>query len=100
MLSSKKNGSQLTVQLKGKLIASNVESVKTELLQMMAEDILHLILDCKELDMMDSSGITLCIAAQKTMTNRHGQMEFVHLNEDICRLFKLTRLNKHFKSNC
>jgi len=42
MLSSKKNGSQLTIHLKGKLIASNVEAVKSELLQLLADDILHL----------------------------------------------------------
>ena len=58
-----------------------------------------LIIDMQGLELMNSSGLGILIAAMTTLRNNEGRLTLVHVSERIRHLLKITRLLNVFKIN-
>ena len=56
----------------------------------------HLIIDCSNIEIMNSSGLGMLISAQATMKQAGGQCSLQHIPEHVQKLLELTRLNTLF----
>ncbi len=79
------------------LIASNCADLRHELLGLINEGQKKIIIDLKETKMIDSSGIGLLISAKNSLEDAGGgEIELVHISDDIMELFLIMRLENHF----
>ena len=88
-----------TVQLtpRGDIVAAVVQELRQELKTLVDEGARHLVLDCAEVDMVDSVGIGLLIATHNSLKARGGGLALIRVGDDIAGLFKAMRLDKHFE---
>ncbi len=56
----------------------------------------YLVLDLKNVEYMDSSGIGVLIRAFKKMKNKKGKFALLNVNQDIMEILSLASLDKHF----
>lgn len=79
------------------IIASNCAGLRQELLGLINEGEKKIIIDLKDTTMIDSSGIGLLIATKNNLVDAGGgEVELIHISEDIMQLFLIMRLENHF----
>ncbi len=79
------------------VVASMAESFKQELLSTINTYEGKLIIDLAGVDMVDSIGLGVIIAAHNTLTQKESLLEIINVSEDIYGLFSTMRLNRRFK---
>jgi anti-anti-sigma factor len=57
----------------------------------------HIIIDCSQVSIMNSSGLGMLISAQATMKQVGGQCSLRHIPEQVKKLLEMTRLNTLFE---
>lgn len=90
-------GSQATIVLGEKLVASDVQDLKAEMKQLIQEGVTSLSLDCAHLILLDSTGIGCLIAAHNTLVKVNGSLTILHASPDIFDLLCSMRLDRHIK---
>jgi len=85
------------IALKGELDLSCVEEVKPVFLGLLDEDHPNIVIDMKELEFMDSSGLSLIVEVFKRVRVGKGDMKLARLNDSVTKLFEMTRLNQVFE---
>lgn len=83
-----KDGSKLTLILKGRLDTTTAPQLETELKDTV-EGVTDLEFDFQDLEYLSSAGLRVLLAAQKTM-NKQGKMVIRHVNETIQEVFEVT----------
>lgn len=83
-----KNGTELTVVLKGRLDTNTAPELEAEL-QNALEGIERLAFDIKELDYISSAGLRVLLSAQKIM-NKQGSMVVRNAQAPIVEIFEVT----------
>lgn len=78
-----------------RLQAKDVEQFRAALEEIFATSPNGLILDLKEVEFVDSSGLGALVATFK-QAKEHGGMELCHVSPNILTLLKLTHLDKIF----
>lgn len=79
------------------IVASHCEGLREELLSLINEGEKRIIIDLKDTEMIDSSGIGLLIATKNNLTDAGGgEVEIIHISDDIMQLFLIMRLENHF----
>lgn len=80
------------------IVASQCPSLKKEFLEIINSGEKKIIIDLADTEMIDSSGIGLLISIRNSLTNSGGEeIELINLSDDIQQLFKVMRLDNHFK---
>jgi anti-anti-sigma factor len=92
----KKSGNIASVKLENDIVASDVESLKTELKQLLEDGITDLTLDFSKVEMMDSMGIGILIATHNSLKKVDSQLKLINTSADILNLLKTMRLHEHF----
>ena len=87
-ISQRKEGSRLTVALKGRLDTLSAPQLE-EVLHSELRDVTELVIDMQELEYITSAGLRVVLAAKKIMTVQ-GSMELQHVNELIREVFRAT----------
>lgn len=82
------NGSELTVNLTGRLDTTTAPQLEAELKQSFS-GVEKLVLDFAALDYLSSAGLRVLLAAQKAM-NKQGEMIIKNVNETIAEIFEVT----------
>ena len=82
------NGSELTVNLAGRLDTTTAPQLEAELKQSVT-GVEKLVLDFAALDYLSSAGLRVLLAAQKAM-NKQGEMIIKNVNETIAEIFEVT----------
>ena len=82
------NGSELTVNLTGRLDTTTAPQLEAELKQSVT-GVEKLVLDFAALDYLSSAGLRVLLAAQKAM-NKQGEMIIKNVNETIAEIFEVT----------
>lgn len=79
------------------IIASNCAELRTELIGLINDGAKDIIIDLKDTEMIDSSGIGLLISAKNSLVDAGGgEVEIIHISDDIMALFLIMRLENHF----
>lgn len=82
------NGSELTIELEGRLDTVSAPSLDAELKKDI-NGVQTLIFDFAKLEYLSSAGLRVLLAAQKVM-NRQGEMRIRNVNSTISDIFEVT----------
>ncbi|MFH1216847.1 MAG: STAS domain-containing protein [Pseudomonadota bacterium] len=79
------------------IVASQCAGLKQEFLEIINSGEKKIAIDLSETEMIDSSGIGLLISIRNSLANNGGgEIELIHLSDDLRQLFKVMRLDNHF----
>jgi anti-sigma B factor antagonist len=81
----------------GELDLASAEELEGHLKQLEASEPDVLVLDLRELDFMDSTGLRTVIAADARAKDRGGRLVVVRAPEEVDRVFRLTRMDQHLE---
>lgn len=86
----------LLVRLKGELDHHTAQSLREKVDRILLEhkNICHLVLNCKQLSFMDSSGIGVLLGRYKEISRKKGQMVVCSVNPLIYRIMEMSGMFK------
>lgn len=79
------------------IVAGNTLKFKEEMNKLLNEDITHITVDLDNVELVDSSGISVFITMQNSLNKVNGKLKTINLSTDILKMFKIMRLDKHFE---
>lgn len=91
-----KDDTRAVMQPEGDVVAGTVAGLRSTMRGILAEGVKELVVDLEGVEMMDSSGIGLLVAAHNSLTKIGGHLEVVHASQDILELFRAMRIHQHF----
>ena len=80
----------------GDIVASGADALRSQLRDIMQEHPGPLAIDLTRVELVDSVGIGLLIAAHNTLAKTGQRLALTHVNEDLAGLLRTMRLDKHF----
>lgn len=83
-------------ELGGRLVMADAAKARAELLAVVEKGSGRLVVDLGDVSFVDSSGLSVLIAAFKAIEVRSGKMVLAGLSPEIQALIELTRLNEIF----
>ncbi len=92
-------GKNIRLAMAGRLDTITSNLLSTELDNLFAEGIDHLVLDFASLDYMSSAGLRVIINAQKKINAMGAKMELTGVTESIKTIFDITGFSKILKIN-
>jgi anti-sigma B factor antagonist len=81
------------LKLRGDIDYFNVSELKNAIFKLINNNVRSIILDLKDVDYMDSSGIGLIVTAFKVMHTYNGTIALLHVHDDILALLKLATVD-------
>ena len=91
-----KEGDTTIVRPDMDVVASMAEDFKNELLSIITESEGQLVIDLAGVEMVDSIGIGVVMAAYNTLSRAGRKLKIVNVSKDIYGLFSTMRLNRRF----
>ena len=91
----KNNGEQATVTPDQDILSPNRDALRDELNQLISDGTKHLVLDLKNVNRIDSSGLSVFIAAYNSLKTVEGALDLVNVNDTIKKLLTLTRFDRY-----
>ncbi|MBF0469127.1 MAG: STAS domain-containing protein [Desulfamplus sp.] len=79
------------------VVASMAEDFKKEILSAIHTHGGNLVIDLAGVDMVDSVGLGVIIAAHNTLTQKGNTLSVINVSDEIYGLFSTMRLNRRFK---
>jgi anti-sigma B factor antagonist len=92
-------GDSLRIHAKEDITATGVDALRKAVLNELKEGISEVCLDLADVEMIDSTGISLLISIQNSLSSKGGRLKLDNTSDDITQMFKLMRLDRHFKVN-
>ena len=86
----------VTITPENDITLSNAKQLKQQLQKAIQQGALSITLDLIHVKVVDSSGLSVFIAASNSLKNSGGRLELINVAENILKLLKITRLDKHF----
>ena len=96
-ISSNRHGNVDVIKLPQRLVMANAPAVRKELLEMIANDQHHLVLDLGNVSFVDSSGLSVLVSALKAADRVSGSVVLLNLTDDVRALVELTRMHEVFQ---
>ena len=90
-------GTSTLVAVGGQLTINNRGEFKERVLARVADRDTDFVIDFSEADYIDSSGLGVLVSLSKHIRDAGGRLTLAGLNEDLQRLFALTRLDSLFE---
>ena len=79
------------------IVASMAEEFRAELLKSVDEGVKELTADLDGVGVVDSVGLGVLISAHNSLQKNDGVFTVINASEDIYKLFKVMRLDRHFE---
>ena len=99
MLDAARDGDTVTVRLRGDLDHGAADALRSEIDGWIADrTVRNLILDLKDLQFMDSSGVGFVIGRYKQLARRGGTVRVIHADKRMDRIFQMSGLYEIVKS--
>ena len=89
-------GDQTIIKPGTDVVASMAEDFKGELLSIINESSVEVVIDLEGVDMVDSVGIGVIIAAHNTLNQSDRELKVINVSKDVYGLFTTMRLNRRF----
>lgn len=93
---SRKNDGKTIIELAGYLDTLNAEGFQNFVNEMTAEDMAHVVVDCKELEYISSSGLRVFITLLKKAQKNGGKVNVENLNSTVREIFDMTDFSSLF----
>lgn len=90
-------GEHKVIEVSGEVDLYNVSELKKALFSITDGKHNSVIVDMKNVNYMDSSGIGALVAGQKKMRAHNGKFALMNIHEDVLNILKLATLDKFFK---
>ena len=90
-------GDHKIIQVSGEVDLYNVSELKKALFSVTDGSHQSVVVDMKNVNYMDSSGIGALVAGQKKMKAHNGHFALVNIHDDVLNILKLATLDKFFK---
>lgn len=87
-INKKRNGSELYIELTGRLDTTTAPQLEAELKHNIS-GVERLVFDFMKLEYLSSAGLRVLLSAQKVM-NKQGEMVIKNVNETIADIFEVT----------
>ena len=84
------------ITLSGEIDIYNAPDLKTSLLSLIDQNKGNIIIDCKELKYIDSTGLGVLISALRKVKDYDGEIAIKNLKPYIHKIFSITGLDKVF----
>jgi anti-anti-sigma factor len=92
-----RENNRAVVQPSGNTIAAaNIAELRLQMRDIVADGVRDLVVDLAGVQMVDSSGIGLLIAAYNSLRKLGGQLALIHASDDLLALFRSMRMHHHF----
>ncbi|MEA2083853.1 MAG: STAS domain-containing protein [Thermodesulfobacteriota bacterium] len=91
-----KQGDRIIVKPGRDIVASTAEDLKAELKQALDEGAANLTIDLSDVEMVDSMGLGVLIAAHNSLRKKESSLTLINPSVDILKLLKNMRLDQHF----
>lgn len=91
------NEHEYLIKLKGEIDVYTAPKLKEQLLPLTEKEGVKIQIDLLETTYLDSTGLGVFISAFKTTQTNNSELEIIHVNERILRLFTVTGLDKVLK---
>lgn len=90
------HGEHKIVSVKGEVDLYNVSELKKQLFTVTDGSCPSVVVDMKDVNYMDSSGIGALVAGQKKMKAHSGKFALMNIKDDVLNILKLATLDKFF----
>jgi len=90
-------GDHKIIEVSGEVDLYNVSELKKALFSITDGNYHSVIVDLKNVNYMDSSGIGALVAGQKKMRAHNGKFGLMNIHEDVLNILRLATLDKFFK---
>ena len=81
----------------GDLLGEEVEIFKDNIRNVLDSKPDKLIIDMGEVEVIDSTGIGVLVASKNSAAEKNCEVILKDVNTDIMKMFRIMRLNEHFK---
>lgn len=85
-------------ELSGKIYHENVAALEKSLDKSIRKGIEQIVLDCSELKIIDSSGLSVLVDTIKKLSGRDGSLHLCDMSESVSKIFELTSLEKFIEA--
>jgi anti-sigma B factor antagonist len=85
------------VRVTGRLDAASVKSFKETISSLVKKEICNIVIDMKELEFIDSSGLGSLVSCLRIVNNEGGDIRLSSLQNQIRALLELTRMHRVFQ---
>lgn len=85
------------LQVSGEVDLYNVSELKKALFSITDGNFTSVVVDMKNVNYMDSSGIGALVAGQKKMKAHGGKFALINIHDDVLNILKLATLDKFFQ---
>lgn len=85
------------LHVQGQLDADSVTEFKKEAYKVVDAGCHYLVVDCKDLDFVDSMGLGAMISLLRKVRMQKGDLKVAGLNKDVRSVFEITRLHRLFE---
>jgi anti-anti-sigma factor len=89
-------GEHKVIAVSGEIDLYNVSDLKKVLFSVTDGSYPSVVVDMKNVNYMDSSGIGALVAGQKKMKAHNGKFSLLNIHEDVLNILKLATLDKFF----
>ncbi len=90
-------GDHRIVEIDGDIDYFSISELKNNIFALINDKARSIILDLKDVEYMDSSGIGLIVTAYKVMNGYGGKIALLHVHEDILALLRLATVDTIMK---
>ncbi len=90
-------GEHKIIQVSGEVDLYNVSELKKALFSLTDGQHPSVIVDMKNVNYMDSSGIGALVAGQKKMKAHNGKFALMNIHDDVLNILRLATLDRFFK---
>ena len=90
-------GEHKLIQVTGEVDLYNVSELKKALFSITDGRFRSVVVDMKNVNYMDSSGIGALVAGQKKMRAHNGSFALINIHEDVLNILKLATLDRFFR---
>lgn len=91
-----KNKESVEIRFTDNLVSNSVEILRNTLKKLLSENVPEIIMNFRDIDMIDSMGIGLLVSTHNTLSARDSHLILINLSADLLELFTVMRLNEFF----
>jgi len=84
------------VRPSGDVVAASVPELRSTMKTALSGGIQELVIDLRDVHMVDSSGIGLLISAHNSMRKAGGRLTLIHTSGEVLDLLRTMRIHQHF----
>jgi anti-sigma B factor antagonist len=84
------------IEMYGEIVMANSPSIREQIQEIINRGKGQVLIDLKDVNFMDSSGLSVLVSALKTIRLKNGNLALLKLSPEVKTLIELTRLHQIF----